>query len=166
MLPSFIKDFRLYINGFDTGSNVIEITMPKISEKMEEFKMGYFTLETAMGLEKLEAELTILGHDKNIWLQHGLLNNSTAQVLIFRAYQKNNGGVVDDIMVIMRGRFSEIDFGSMKTAEKNTHKIKASISAFTYSLNKIPYYVIEPLTNTFIIAGVNQLDKENSALGL
>lgn len=165
-LPSLLKDFRLYVNGFSTGNNVEEITMPKITEKLEEIKLGYFTVETDMGLEKLEAEITILGHDKNIWIQHGLLNNTTGQILTFRAYQKNNEGVVDEIMVIMRGRFTEIDFGSVKKGDKSTVKIKASLSAFTYSLNKVPYYVIEPLTNTYIIGGVNQLAKENSALGI
>lgn len=165
-LPKIVKNFRLYIGGNDTGVNVEEIQLPQINEKLESIQMGAIEVETSMGYEKMEAELTLLEHDYKIWMQYGTLNNTTGQLLTLRGYQDNNHGDVDEIMIMMRGRFSSLDLGTFKRADKNTYKMKISILSFTYQLNDVPYFVINPVTNTVIIGGVNMLEKQNKALGI
>jgi len=165
-IPKVLKNFRVYIDGFDTGNNVSEITLPKITQKIEELKLGRFTLPVSMGLEKLECELTFYEISLEFFAQWGLLNNSAGQLVSFRGYQEQNEKNSNMIQIEMRGIFSEVDLGAPKRGEASTHKVVVALTQFTYRLDNLPVLVIEPLTNTFIINGVNQLAKEKEALGL
>lgn len=164
-VPKIIKDFRVWINGNDTGFNVEEMVLPKITEKLETIQMGIMETEVFMGVEKMETELTLLGHDPKLNATIGV-GNLTGNLIILKAAQDDNLNNVDKITIIMRGRFTERDFGSLKRGEKGSIKFKASLKSYAYLINDIPYDAVDPETNTYIIGGVNQLEKINKALGV
>ena len=165
-LPKILKDFRVYVNGLDGGANVVEIVLQKLTEKIEDIKLGHFSVGVVMGIEKLEVELSLLGHDLNMWKSHGAKNNVDGNLITFRGYQEDNNGSVDEIRIEMRGRFSEIDMGSLKKGDKSSHKIKGSLESYKYVLNGTTYYEIEPSLNRFIVDGVDMLAQQNKALGI
>lgn len=164
--PKLLKGFRIYIDGYDTGASASSITLPKITQKIEEISLGSFVLPVNMGLDMLEAEVELLEQDKNTLMQWGLLNNSTGQLITFRGYQEDNTGASNDIRVDMRGIYKEYDLGQWNKGETGKIKYTLSLTQFTYTIDTVPYIVIEPLTNTFIIGGINQLTKQKQALGI
>ena len=165
-LPKIVKDYRVYVDGFDTGASCSSITLPKISQKVEEINIGSFSVPYLFGVEMMEAEIELYEHDKNIFLQWGLLNKSTGQLITFRGYQEDNYGKIDDIRVEMRGFYKEYDLGEMSKGETSKQKFSLNLTQFSYTLNNVPYIVVEPLTNTLMIGGINQLDKQNKSLGI
>ncbi len=166
MMPAIMKDFRVYLNGNDTGANVSEIVLPKLTEKIESIKMGYFTVPTKMGLEAMETEITMYQHDFDTFIQLGLVNNTTGQIITFRGYQDNGQGRLDSVIVAMRGVFKELDLGSIKKGDMSTHKLSATLNHFSFTLNNKALIVVEPLTNTYILGDVDQLKLVNKALGI
>ncbi|XWO13516.1 phage major tail tube protein [Candidatus Hepatincola sp. Pdp] len=164
--PKVLKDYRVYLDGYDTGASANSITLPKITQKIEEISLGSFVLPVTMGLELMEAEIELFEQDKNILLQWGLLNNTTGQLVTFRGYQTDNTGESNDIRVDMRGIYKEYDLGQWSKGETGKVKLNVALTQFSYTIDHIPYVVIEPLTNTFIIGGVNQLSKQKKSLGI
>ncbi len=164
--PKVLKGFRVYIDGYDTGASANNIILPKITQRIEEISLGSFVLPVNMGLDLLTAEIELLEQDKSTLIQWGLLNGTTGQLITFRGYQEDNTGESNDIRIDMRGIYKEYDLGQWAKGETGKVKYIINLTQFTYTIDSVPYIVIEPLTNTFLIAGVNQLAKQKDALGI
>ncbi len=165
-MPKLLKDFNVLINGFSTNSTVKSIELPKITYKTQEIQTGVFTLSDNIGLENLQAVITLSEQNYNILTSLGALNNTTGQLLTFLGFQENNGGESDKIRMDMVGRFSEINHGTPTKGETTDFVLKANLQTYNYSINDTSLLQVDILTNTFIVSGINQIEKRNKALGI
>ncbi|WP_425974064.1 phage major tail tube protein [Tepidimonas sp. HKU78] len=82
-LPRVLKNMNLFVDGRGYAGRVDEIQLPKLTLKTEEHRAGGMDLpvELDLGMEKLEAQLTISDFDPELFKLFGLLPRRPPKVL-------------------------------------------------------------------------------------
>lgn len=132
-LPRVLKNMNLFVDGRGYAGRIDEIQLPKLTLKTEEHRAGGMDLpvEIDLGMEKLEAELTIADHDPEVFKLFGLLDNAATQITIRGAIQAQ-GAEAKPVIVNLRGGWKELDAGTWKPGDKST--LKVSVAASYYKL--------------------------------
>ena len=164
-LPRKLKNFNLSIDGTSYLGEATEFTQPKLSMKLEEFRSGGMngTVEVNMGMEKLEAEFKIGGHDSSLMSLFGGTINGT--MLRFNgAYQRDDTEDVDAVEIVCRGRVAEIDEGSSKAGDDTEHKL--SLTYYKKTVNGTDLIEIDNLNNVCVVNGKDRLAEIRRAMGI
>jgi len=168
-LPKTIKNFNIFIDGFGYTGRVEEVQLPKLARKMEEYRAGGMSgpVDIDMGLEKLEAEITMAEISRELLLQFGVCGVDGV-LMRFRGAAVTDDGSCDTtaIEIVMRGRFKEIDMGSVKGGDKTSMKLSASLSRYEYHENDIPLIILDPVNMVEMVGGVDRLAEQRNALGV
>ncbi|AMC35388.1 phage major tail tube protein [Janthinobacterium sp. B9-8] len=167
-LPSKLKGFNVFMDGINFVGKVSEVTLPKLSRKMEEYRGGGMggTVDIDLGLEKLEMSATYGGFMREIFTTFGAATHDAVLIRFAGGYQREDSEEVDAIEVIMRGRHKEIDMGSAKPGEDTEFKVSSSLSYYKLTLNGKTQAEIDTVNMIEIIDGVDRLAKMRSAIGL
>ncbi len=74
MLPKTLKNFNLFIEGESYAGRIEELTLPKLSRKMEKYRGGGLNgdIEIDLGMEKLEMEFTLREYSREVLNQWGV----------------------------------------------------------------------------------------------
>ena len=166
-LPRKLKNFNLSIDGTSYLGEATEFTQPKLSMKLEEFRSGGMngTVEVNMGMEKLEAEFKIGGHDSSLMSLFGGTINGT--MLRFNgAYQRDDTEDVDAVEIVCRGRVAEIDEGSSKAGDDTEHTYKLSLTYYKKTVNGTDLIEIDNLNNVCVVNGKDRLAEIRRARGI
>ena len=120
-LPRVLKNMNLFVDGRGYAGRVDEIQLPKLTLKTEEHRAGGMDLpvELDLGMEKLEAQLTISDFDPELFKLFGLLDVSEAQLTLRGAIQAQ-GQTAQPVVVNLRGGWKELDPGTWKPGDKST----------------------------------------------
>lgn len=168
-LPKSLKNFNIFIDGFGYAGRVEEVVLPKLARKMEEYRAGGMSgpVDIDMGLEKLEAEITMAEMSRELLIQFGVCGVDGV-LMRFRGAAVTDDGTcaTNAIEIVMRGRFKEIDLGTAKTGDKNTMKLSATLSRFEYHENDIPLIILDPVNMVELVGGVDRLAEQRNALGV
>ncbi|MCW8966892.1 MAG: phage major tail tube protein [Candidatus Pacearchaeota archaeon] len=168
-LPKKLKNFNGFIDGVGYAGRIIEQTLPKLARKMEEYRAGGMNgpIDVDMGQEKMESEFSIAEFSRDVLLQYGVTGADGVQMR-FRgaAVSDSAGSETDAIEVVMRGRFKEIDMGTVKTGEDTPMKVSASLSYYKYVLNDETLIEIDLLNMVEIVGGEDRLKEQREAIGL
>lgn len=168
-LPKKIKNFNLFLDGEGYSGRATEVTLPKLSRKMEDFEAGGMLgpISIDMGQEKLEGECTIAEYSRKLLEQYGVGSADGVQMR-FRGAAVNDGTTseTDAIEVVMRGRFKELDMGTVKKSDNNEMKLSYALTYYKYTLNGQDIIEIDMVNMIFIVGGVDRLKEQREALGL
>ena len=167
-LPRKLKNFNLYNDGNSFMGVVAEFTQPKLMLAMEEWRGGGMLgpVKVDMGLQMLEAEFTVGGIVKQLMRQFGSARVDGVLMRLVGAYQADDGSGVDQVEIVMRGRYEEIDMGNAKPGEDTEHKIKAPLSYYKLSINGRVEIEIDMLNAVFLVDGTDRYAEIRGALGL
>lgn len=169
LLPHKLKNFAMIIDGEQTAGTIDEITLPKLTRKMEEFRGGGMSapVKVDLGMEVLEASFQSAEWSEKIIENFGICDASGVP-LRFNGYQERDDAdcSFDLIEVVMRGRWSELDFGNAKTAEMNSLKVTAPLTYFKYMQNGSVIAEIDVVGMIENIGGTDRLQARRMALGL
>ena len=123
-LPRKLKNFNLFQNGVSFMGMVPEVTLPKLSRKMEEYRAAGMTgpVSVDFGNEALSLEWTAGGLIGEALKQYGASSHGAVQLRFAGAYQEDDDGTVAAVEVVVRGRYKEIDMGAAKMADDTSHK--------------------------------------------
>lgn len=168
-LAKKLKNFNLFIDGVGYAGRAVEVVLPKLARKMEEYRAGGMNgpVDIDMGQEKMESEVTLAEFSRDVLLQYGITNVDGVQMR-FRgaAVSDSAGNETDAIEVVYRGRFKEIDMGTVKTGEDVPMKVSASLSYYKYVLNGETLIEIDLLNMVEIVNGEDRLQQQREAIGL
>jgi len=167
-LPKRLKDFDIYIDGVSYMGRATEVTLPKLSRKMEEYTAaGVGPVELDQGMEKLEAEITLSEYATDA-LKLFAQNGVDAVRLHFRgaALSDEASSQFDAIEVIMGGRFKEMDFGSAKKGEETTLKLSAALSYYKYVVNGERIMEFDVVNRIEYMGGEDRMGPIREALGM
>ncbi|WP_186078672.1 phage major tail tube protein [Burkholderia gladioli] len=158
-MPRKLKYFNVYYNGVSYAGETAEITLPKLSRKMEEYRGGGMVgpAQIDLGQEALEIEWSLGGIDRDVLRQYGA---GTADALMLRfsgAYQSDSAAGWTAVEVVVRGRMKEIDFGNAKSGEDTTHKVTMPLTYYKLSIDGEVIIEIDTLNAIMSIAGVDSL---------
>lgn len=167
-LPSKLKNFNLFNNGNNYLGKVSEITLPKLTRKVEEWRAGGMDtgVEIDMGGELLIIEWTAGGLMQDALSQFGAVTADANPLRFAGAYQRDDDGGVDAVEVIVRGRHKEIDMGTAKPGDTTAHKFTTTCSYYRLDINGTTVIEIDALAMVFNVNGVDRLAEQRRALGV
>ena len=167
-LPRTLKHFNVFADGHSFAGECEEITLPKLTRKLEEFRAGGMNgpVDLDLGNEKLELEATYGGPMREILRQYGITRADGVLVRFAGAYQRDDTGDVDAVEIVVRGRHTEIDFGNGKAGDKSPFKVKSSLSYYELIVNGEVWIEIDHVNFIEVVFGVDRLAEQRRAIGL
>lgn len=166
-LPAKLKLFNIFNDGHSYLGQGTELTLPKLSRKMEEYRGGGMSgpVDIDLGMEKLELEHTYGGFMRQIFEQFGLSKVDGVQLRFAGAYQRDDSDAVDAVEVVVRGRHKEIDPGSAKAGDDTEFKVSSSLSYYKLSLNGVVLVEIDLVNLIENVKGEDRLAAQRKAIG-
>lgn len=166
-LPKKLKNFRLYNDGNNYQGIIAEYTQPKLALAMDEWRGGGMLgpVKVDNGLQAMEAEFTNGGIVKQVLRQFGISDVAGVLLRLVGAYQADDGSGVDQVEIVQRGRYEEIDMGNAKAGEDTAHKVKVPLAYYKISINGRTEIEIDMLNSVFVVDGVDRYAEIRAALG-
>ncbi|MES9901118.1 MAG: phage major tail tube protein [Sedimenticola sp.] len=168
-MPKKLKAFNMFIEGEGFAGVVDEVTLPKLSRKMEAFRAGGMNAEIDIdqGMEKLETEITLGEIPRSVLNHFGVCDAAGVKMRFRGAHQADSGGCsVDTIEVVMMGRFNEIDMGSAKAGDDTQLKLSGTLTYYRYSINSEDVIEIDVLNMIEKVNGTDRLKEQRAAIGI
>jgi P2 family phage contractile tail tube protein len=109
-LPKVLKNMNLFVDGRGFAGRVDEIQLPKLALKTEEHRAGGMDapIEIDLGMDKLEAELTLSDYDPQVFKLFGLLDVQATPITLRGAIQAQ-GEAAKPVVVNLRGGLKAIE---------------------------------------------------------
>lgn len=167
-LPKKLKDFILFDSGNSYQGMVPEITLPKLSRKMEEYRAGGMSgpVSVDFGNEAITLEWSAGGILAGALTQYGARTHDATQLRFAGAYQNDDLGEVSAVEVVVRGRHKEIDMGSGKMGDDTTHKFTTVCSYYKLTIDNKVIYEFDFINGIEIVDGVDRNADIRRAIGL
>ncbi|QPC44639.1 phage major tail tube protein [Kaustia mangrovi] len=167
MLDYVLRNCTLFVDGIGLHGAVTTITLPKLTEKVEEHRGGGMDgpIDMALGLEKLEAGLEIADYDPRVlglWgLAPGVVKPFTA-----RGHLVGEDGEDRSAEINMRGRLREADPGDWKPGERALLKGMIGLRYYKLTIGDELIHEIDLLAGIRTVNGTDQNVAMRRALGL
>lgn len=161
-----LKNINLFVDGRGYAGQVEEVTPPKLTLKMEEFRGGGMDapIEIPMGHELLTASFSMIAYDRDVLAMWGVSVGNVVPFVI-RGALESFDGTVKPVIHTMRGRIKELDYGTQKPGEKALLNVAVSCQAYKYEQNGQVIHDIDVANMVRIISGVDVLQAIREALG-
>lgn len=167
-LPRKLKNYNLFNEGESYLGRVSEIVLPKLTAKMEEWRGGGMDapIDVDMGMEKLSMEWTCGGYERQVLEQFGALRHDAVGLRFAGALQGEDSDTVHAVEVVVRGRHSEVDFGTAKAGDDTAKKIVSTLSYYRLSIDGEALVEIDVIGLRKVFGGVDRMEGQRTALGL
>ncbi|MCW5320556.1 phage major tail tube protein [Verminephrobacter aporrectodeae subsp. tuberculatae] len=167
-LPNKLKNFATFIDGVSYVGETDEVSLPKLSRKMEKFRAGGMSGEVEMdfGMEAMEMEIKAAGWLKDTLKTWGSGRHDAVLVRWAGACQTDDSEAVDAVEVVVRGRFKEFDPGKAKGGDKTEHGLKLAVSYYKLTINADVLLEIDVVNMIEFVHGVDRLQEVRAALGI
>lgn len=167
-MPSKLKNFNLFNDGQSYMGQVPELTLPKLSRKMEEYVAGGMSgpIEVDFGNEKIELQWTAGGLLIDALKQYGQTAHNATQLRFAGAYQSEDTAEVTAVEIVVRGRHKEIDMGNAKIGEDTQHKFTTTCSYYKLTVDGEVVIELDFINGVENVGGVSTNDDIRKAIGL
>lgn len=167
-LPRKLKNFALFVDGISYLGEVPEVSLPKLSRKMEDYRSGGMNAPVKLdfGMEAMEMDWTAAGYMKDIFAQWGAVRHDAVLLRFAGALQADDSEAINSLEVIVRGRHSEIDPGTAKPGDNTAIKVKSAISYYKLSMDGQILIEIDAVNMIELVNGVDRLAQVRTALGI
>ncbi|WP_288804068.1 phage major tail tube protein [uncultured Novosphingobium sp.] len=165
-MPRVLKDKMLFNEGLAYLGECKSITLPVLTRKMEEWKVGGGVLKMDMGQEAMSMTHTYGGPMREILRQYGVTTVDGTYLRFAGNYQQEDTASIDTIEVIVRGRHSEIDMGDAEDGEAGEFKVSTEVAYYKLVWNGRTELEIDPLNMIFVVDGVDLMAERRAAIGL
>lgn len=166
-LPRKLKNMNLFNDGVTYLGQVGEVTLPKLTRKMEEWRGGGMNapIKIDQGMEGLELEAVCGGIMRDVFGQFGIARHDGVMLRFAGAYQRDDTGQVDAVEVVVRGRHEEIDPGKAKAGDDTEFKFKITASYYKLVMNGETLVEIDVVNMVENVGGVDRLLEQRIAIG-
>lgn len=166
MIPEILSQCVMFMDGVSFSGDVPTMTLPKVTEKTEEYRGGGMSgsIDLPIGLEKMEASWVTNGVRKESLKFFGLSDRTAANV-VFRASFKDQKGRVKPVKATLRGALKEIDMGDWEAGKKSEIKHAMAVSYYKLEIDGRVMYEIDVVNMVQVINGVDHLAADRAALG-
>ena len=167
-LPRRLKNFMLFNEGMAYKGEVPEIKLPALKRKMEDYRSGDMAgpVKSDMGVDGMTLEWTSAGFLPDVLGQFGAPRHDAVYLRFAGSLQADDTDEVNAVEVVMRGRHSEIDFGTAKAGEKTEIKVKTELSYYQLSMDGIVLVEIDMVNNIETVNGIDISIDIRVALGI
>mgnify|MGYP002794250279 FL=1 len=169
-LPHKLKNMNMFFNGDNWQGKAEEITLPKLTRKLEAYRAGGMNgaAHVDLGLEDdaLGMEMTLGGMEAQLYKQWGIAEIDGVPLRFAGAYQRDDTGEVTACEVLVRGRLSEIDPGSAKQGDNTQVKFSFKPTYYRLVWNGADLIEIDVVNMVEKVDGVDRLAEQRAAIGL
>lgn len=167
-LPRKLKNLNLFNDGESYIGQVSELTLPTLTRSMEEYRGGGMSgpVQIDNGQEAIEMEWTLGGLVRSALEQYGITRHDGVQLRFAGAYQRDDTGAVDAVEVVVRGRHSEIDFGTAKPGDDTEISVTTACSYYKLVINGTTVIEIDLVNMIENVGGIDRLSEQRRAIGL
>lgn len=166
-LPRQLKDMNVFNAANDFRGEAQVFTRPKLAMKAESYRgagmLGEVQLD--MGLEALEATVKFGGEIPELTAQFGANRVDAVQLRFAGGYQNDETGGYDDVQIVVRGRFTEIDAGDDEIGSKSGASYKVACVYYKQTRNGRVEFEIDMLAGVFVVDGVDRWAELRSITG-
>ena len=165
--PRILKNMNLFVDGRGYAGRVDEIELPKLAMQSEEHRAGGMDapVEIELGMEKLEATVTLSDHDPELFKLFGLVNHQSIPFTVRGSIQAQ-GSPAEPVVVQLRGGWKEIDPGTWKPGDKNVLKFAVGANYYKLSIGGQDLIEIDVINLVRVVGGKDQLADIRGHLGL
>lgn len=167
-LPRKLKNFNVFHDGLNYMGQVDEVVLPKLTRKMEEYRAGGMNgpIKIDFGQEALEMETTFGGLMRKVLEQYGVTRHDGVMLRFAGAYKADDSDEVSAVEVVVRGRHSEIDFGTAKSGDETAFKVMTAVSYYKLTINGQDVIEIDLINMVEKVNGTDLLENIRRAIGL
>lgn len=166
-LPRKLKHFNLFNDGESYLGQVNEITLPKLSRKMEEYQGGGMSgpVKIDHGQEAIELEWKCGGIMRSVLNQYGVTTHNGVMLRFAGAYQVEDSARVDAWEIVIRGRHQEIDPGKGKKGDDTEFSVKTVCSYYKLTQNGRTVMEFDFVNMVEIVNGEDRLAAARAVIG-
>lgn len=167
-LPRKLKNFVLFADGVSYMGEVPEVSLPKLSRKMEDYRSGGMNAPVKLdfGMEAMEMDWTAAGYMKSLFAQWGAVRHDAVLLRFAGALQADDSETVNSLEIIVRGRHSEIDPGTAKPGDNTAIKVKSALSYYKLSMDGQTLIEVDAVNMVEVVDGIDRLAQVRAALGI
>lgn len=169
-LPHKLKNMNLFFNGDNWQGKAEEITLPKLTRKLEAYRAGGMNgaAHVDLGLEDdaLGMEMTLGGMEAQLYKQWGIAEIDGVPLRFAGAYRRDDTGETIACEVVVRGRLSEIDPGSAKQGDNTQVKFSFKPTYYRLVWNGADLIEIDVINMVEKVDGKDRLAEQRAAIGL
>lgn len=167
-MPRKLKGFNLFQNGENFVGQVTEVTLPKLTRKMEDWQGGGMSgpIKVDFGQEGIQLEWTCGGFMRAVLGQYGITKHDGVLLRFAGGYQAEDSTAVDSVEIVVKGRHSEIEPGTAKAKEDTAFKVTTVASYYKLSINGEDVIEIDFINMIEKINGNDLLAALRKAIGL
>ncbi|MDE0625480.1 MAG: phage major tail tube protein [Bryobacterales bacterium] len=161
------KNINLFIDGRGYAGRVTEFDPPKLTIKTEDFRAGGMDAPRRidMGMEPMESMVTLADVDRDALKLFGLVKGEDAAMTL-RGGQEGPGTGVEAVVHQLRGRITEVDWGTWKPGDVSPVKLKMDLGYYKLEVDGETDIEIDVDNMVRIIDGEDQLAEMREALGI
>ena len=161
------KNLNLFVDGRGYAGQIEEFNPPKLALVTEDFRAGGMDapIELTMGMEKLEADFSLISYDKDVLSLFGVAEGSLVPFVAREALESFDG-TVTPVVHTMRGKIRELDPGTSKAGDKPSLKIAMALTYYKLQHGDTTVIEIDVENMVRSINGVDALAGIRNALGL
>lgn len=161
------KNINLFVDGRGYAGQVEEVNPPKLTQKTEEFRGGGMNapIEITLGMEKLEADFTLVSYDRDVLALFGVTEGNTVPFIVREALESFDG-TITAVVHTMRGKIKEIDPGARKPGDVPKLKVSLALSYYKLQHGGTAVHEIDVENMIQVINGTDALAAVRSALGM
>lgn len=158
MIPHKLKKSLLFNEGRSYLGETGEITLPKLSRKMEEWRGGGSggPVMVDMGNDAIEFEWKVGGVARQVLGQYGEPRVDGLGLTFVGQYQSDDAGTNMMVEISVRGRHQEIDMGGAKDGDDTEWSVKTVCSYLKIEINGVEEIEIDLLNQVFRVRGVDR----------
>lgn len=170
-LPRKLKKLNIFLDGEGWIGEAQEFTPAKLTRKFESYRAGGMpgAASIDMGLDDsaLDTEFVFGGISTSILKKHGASKADGVQLRFAGSMQRDDTGEVSSIEIITRGRFKEVDSGTLKTGDDSTTKVSMTNSYYKVVVDGEVLHEIDVINMIEIGPdGVDRMAEHRKAIGL
>lgn len=165
-LPAKLKNFNCFLDGESCIGKVPEITLPKLTKKVEQYRAGGMLgeVDIEMGMDKLELEAKFGGIACRALRSWGAIGVAGVQTLFVGAYQEDLTGGVLAAELVTQGMIVEVDAGNAKVGDNTEWMAKQTLSYLKWTIAGRVEVEIDLLNCIMIVDGVDRMAAIRAAI--
>lgn len=167
-LPKRLKNFILFNEGNGYLGEVPECVPPKLAIDTEDYRAAGMPGKVKLdnGLQAMTMEWTAAGYLADSLRQFGTASINGVMLRLQQALQQDDTGEVTPATIVMRGRHSQIDFGTAKTGDATQIKYTTELSYYKLTMGGVDLVEVDMVNSVYVVGGVDRMAEIRTALGI